>query len=192
MAAYPRRAEEADMANQVMQSAFNTVLTASGPSSEIPENSRLYAWLVGSWEADVFDYERDGSRHVSKGEWHFAWVLEGRAIQDVWIVPPRGARKSDQPPSRRNRYGTTIRVYDPKIDAWQITWINPVTRAQAMQIGRKRGDNIVQEGRNADETLTRWTFSEIQENSFRWSGETSSDAGETWFLHSEFRLRRSS
>ena len=24
------------------------------------------------------------------GEWHFGWVLEGRAIQDVWIVPPRG------------------------------------------------------------------------------------------------------
>jgi len=27
-----------------------------------------------------------------RGEWHFGWVLEGRAIQDVILAPPREER----------------------------------------------------------------------------------------------------
>ena len=28
-----------------------------------------------------------GTKHTERGEIHFGWVLEGRAIQDVWILP---------------------------------------------------------------------------------------------------------
>src|SRR5580692_2635318 len=69
-------------------SDFAGALISSGPSSAMPKSAAsMFGWLVGDWEADVYDYKDDGTKTVSKGEWHFSWVLEGRAIQDVWIVP---------------------------------------------------------------------------------------------------------
>ena len=44
---------------------------------------------------EVSHYRVDvGARHL-KGEVHFGWVLEGRAVQDVWVMPPRAERTTD-------------------------------------------------------------------------------------------------
>ncbi len=58
-------------------------------------------------------------RAGASGEWHFGWALEGRAVQDVWIVPPRGELRRGDAAANVNSYGTTLRVYDPDIDAWR-------------------------------------------------------------------------
>jgi hypothetical protein len=78
-----------------------------------------YGWLVGSWDLDVTGYRDDGSIRRRPGEWHFGRVLEGRAIRDAWIVPPREARPGDAT-ANANFYGTTLRTYDPRIDARHI------------------------------------------------------------------------
>jgi len=57
----------------------------------------------------------DGTTHRGRGEVHAGWVLDGRAIQDVWILPGLF-------------YGTTLRVYDPGLDAWHILWHDPLTQ----------------------------------------------------------------
>jgi hypothetical protein len=43
-------------------------------------------------------------------------VLEGRAIQDVWMIPRLQDRQPGiQPlPGAGNWYGTTLRIYDPE------------------------------------------------------------------------------
>jgi hypothetical protein len=46
------------MAFTATESAFHAALGAPDGPTEIPHNSRLYGWLVGSWEGDVFDYGR--------------------------------------------------------------------------------------------------------------------------------------
>ena len=87
---------------------------------------------------------------TDNGEIHFGWVLQGRAIQDVWRVP---GRKPPAPTIRRSlMYGTTLRIYDPGIDAWHIIWSDPVKQYYSRQIGRAEGDDIVQEGADADGT----------------------------------------
>lgn len=48
---------------------------------------KLYAWLIGRWTMDAVVHRDDGTEHKGPGEIHFRWVLEGRAIQDVWILP---------------------------------------------------------------------------------------------------------
>ena len=68
-------------------------------------------------------YLDDGTPHRGLGEIHFGWVLEGRAIQDVWILP--GVF-----------YGKTLRIYDPGIDAWHILWSDPVMQFYTRQIYR--------------------------------------------------------
>ncbi len=87
-------------------------------------------------------------RAHGRGEIHFGWVLEGRAIQDVWILP--GVF-----------YGTTLRVYDPGLDAWHILWSDPVKQLYTRQIGRARGHDIVQEGVDDAGAAIRWSFTEI-------------------------------
>jgi len=172
------------------QAGFPAALAAAGRSPEIPESADLYGWLVGSWELDVRHYRGvDVTARGLKGEVHFGWVLEGRAIQDVWIIPPRAERSPDID-RINNNYGTTLRVWDPSIQAWRITWTNPVSGRRDEQIGRPVGKDIVQLGMQPDGRPTRWRFTEITPDSFRWTGESLEPDGTTWRLEGEFRATR--
>jgi hypothetical protein len=169
---------ETKRANMTTNS-FIGALQSSGPASDRADKMKLYGWLIGQWTMDAIVYRDDGSQHRGSGEIHFGWVLEGRAIQDVWILP--GVF-----------YGTTLRVYDPGLDAWHILWNDPLRQFYSRQIGRARDNDIVQLGKNdAGETL-RWSFTAITPASFRWTGERSRDDGKTWQLQADFRARRKS
>jgi hypothetical protein len=171
-------------------SAFLGALGADAAAADRGGKMDLYGRFVGSWDLDVTQFPGDGSARRRKGEWHFGWVLEGRAIQDVWIVPPRGELRRGDAAANAASYGTTLRVYDPRIDAWQVQWSDPVTQTFLQMIGRAEGDGIVQLGTRADGQLVRWSFSEITENSFLWRGENSADGGVSWRLVTEFTARR--
>jgi hypothetical protein len=169
---------------------FLAVLAASGRSPTIPESMDVYGWLVGSWELEVRRYwGNDVTARGLKGEVHFGWVLEGRAIQDVWIMPRRSDRTGSEE-TTQNMYGTTLRMWDPAIQAWRITWKNPAGGHSEEQIGRRIGSDIVQLGARPNGTPTRWTFTEITPDSFRWLGEALEPDGKTWKVEGEFRARR--
>jgi hypothetical protein len=169
----------------LIATAFLAALQSDAPSPEIAGND-LYAFLLGSWDAEVIDYDEAGARQTARGEWHFARVLEGRGVQDVWISPPRGDRGAR---TFANRYGTSIRVYDRKAQVWRVTWINPVSGAHDELTGRREGADVVQEGTAADGSRMRWVFTGIAPASCVWKGYGSSD-GKTWRLEAEFHLRR--
>jgi hypothetical protein len=165
-------------------------LAASGRSEDIPEDMDLYGWLIGSWDLEVVGYDDSGDVIRTTGEAHFGWVLEGRAVQDVFINPCR----SDRGPNSAkfaNWFGTTLRIYDPSIQAWRVNWFNPHDGIRAEQIGRRNGNEIVQEGTFPDGTPIRWTFREISEDSFRWCGERLEPDGKTWRLQVDSRAKRS-
>jgi hypothetical protein len=146
---------------------------------------------VGDWQTDVFTYPTDGSRQQGQGEIHFDWILQGRAIQDVWMIPRRDTSRASAPlPLAGNWYGTTIRVYDPKLEAWRIFWIDPATDTYRQQIGRRIGTDIVQQGTNDAGVLTRWSFTEITPESFHWKAEASTDGGASWRLFVTVLARR--
>jgi hypothetical protein len=89
-----------------------------------------------------------------------------------------------------NMYGTTLRVWDPSIQAWRITWINPASNHVEHQIGRRVGSDIVQIGVRFDGTPTRWRFTEITHDSFHWLGDALQADGTTWTLEGEFLAKR--
>lgn len=160
-------------------SGFINALISPAPAADRAEKMKLYGWLVGDWTFDAVVHKDDGTTHQGKGEIHFVWALEGRAIVDVWILPGLF-------------YGTTLRVYDPAIDAWHIHWSDPLKQLYTRQIGRAQGLDIVQVGDMGNGVHLRWSFSDITPNSFRWCGERSMDGGDTWRLQADFRARRSS
>jgi hypothetical protein len=163
-------------------------LVASGRAPEIPDSEDLYGWLVGSWDLDIRTYWKDVSAHGLKGEVHFERVLEGRAVQDVWIMPRRSDRKGPKEHGV-DSYGTTLRVWDAKLGAWRVTWINPVTGARNDLVARRHGRDIVQLGHH-EGTPIRWIFSECTTDSFRWTGEALDADGQTWTLTGDFRATR--
>jgi hypothetical protein len=169
---------------------FVSLLTQSGRSEEIPASEDIYGWLVGSWELDVLHYRAvDVRAQQIRGEAHFAWVLEGRAIQDIWIMPSSSSRNSASDRTN-NMYGTTLRVWDPGMHAWRIRWVNPVNGHEERQTGRRVGSEIVQIGARIDGTPTRWRFTEITPDSFHWIGEALESDGKTWKLEGEFLAHR--
>jgi hypothetical protein len=175
---------------QLVKESLATLLPASQRSPEIPESADTYGWLIGSWELDVVHYRGVNlSSKGIKGEAHFGWVLEGRAVQDVWIMP-RSSERNAESDRTNNMYGTTLRVWDAAIQAWRIRWFNPVSGHEERQTGRMVGNEIVQTGARVDGTPTRWRFSDITTESFRWLGEALDADGKTWKLEGEFRARR--
>jgi hypothetical protein len=173
-----------------VQSGFLGILGAAGRAAEIPESADAYGWLVGSWELDVLRYAgADVASQRLKAEAHFAWVLEGRAVQDLWIMPRRSERSTSLNP-KMNMYGTTLRVWDASLQAWRITWSNPAGSHFEEQIGRRIGNEIVQIGTRFDGTPTRWRFTEIAADSFHWLGDALQTDGKTWQLEGEFLAKR--
>jgi hypothetical protein len=171
--------------------SFAGVLHAGGPAPDRADSMALYGWLVGDWETEIVAHEPGGERHVGRGEIHAGWVLEGRAIQDVWMIPRRHERAgAPDMPVAGNWYGTTLRVYDPGDDVWRIFWIDLATQIFTRQIGRASGNTIVQDGTHDTGERARWTFTDITPDSFRWSGEASGDEGATWWLQVEVYAHR--
>jgi hypothetical protein len=179
-----------NVATTATKQDFPNVLAASARAADISDSADAYGWLVGSWEMDVLHYwAADVSARGIKAEAHFAWVLEGRVLQDVWIMPRR-AERGRSLDKKMNMYGTTLRAWDPSIQAWRITWINPAGDHYEHQIGRRVGADIVQIGHRPDGSVTRWRFTAITDDSFHWLGESLQPDGETWTLEGEFRARR--
>jgi hypothetical protein len=157
--------------------SFVEALASDGPAADRADKMKLYGRLIGCWTMDAIVHLDAGGRHRGPGEIYFGWALEGRAIQDVWILPGIF-------------YGTTLRIYDPAIDAWHILWSDPLRQFYTRQIGRAQGNDIVQLGNNDVGEAVRWSFTEITPDSFRWIGERSRDEGGSWQPQAEFLARR--
>ncbi|MBV9461912.1 MAG: hypothetical protein JO141_30950 [Bradyrhizobium sp.] len=167
--------------------SFINALVASGPAPDRADKMMLYGQFIGAWDGTVTRYGANGERFDASAEVHFGWALEGRAIQDVWIVPSRVGRAPGEPDKMN---GTTLRIYDPRHDNWQITFIDPVRQTHDRMSGQQVGADIVQEYRDANGTIGQWCFTEIETNSFHWISRTSNDERTTWRLTGEYYLKR--
>jgi hypothetical protein len=169
-------------------SDFAEALVSVSRSPEIAAEEDIYAPLLGVWDVEARDRTDTGSFHVSQGEWLFSRTLEGRAVQDVWIAPARDNRRGDGS-QFGNRYGTSVRTFDPGKRTWQVTWFNPVTGAFDVLFTRMDGNRIVQEGTRRDGQRMRWIFGEVTAKTFHWTGEGQLPDG-SWRLEAEFFGRR--
>lgn len=169
------------MGGTMQHNSVQTLLAARGPDPEMAGARMLYGRFVGSWRVESTWYDADGGRRSANGEWHFAWILGGRGVQDVLFADG----------SSPDRYGTTLRCYDAELDAWHITWMCPAGGEFANLIGRGGDGGIVQEGPGARPgQVLRWSFTEIGSDSFVWLGEISEDGGATWFLEQRMTATR--
>jgi hypothetical protein len=160
------------------------VLHAEGPGGPHPERLDLFGRFVGAWDLDWRGTGLDGAPARAAGEVVFGWILAGTALQDVWRVPLDPAAGG-----MRSFHGTTVRFYDPAIDAWRSTWLDPRNGRVRRFIGRPDGDGILLEGQD-QHPRERWRFQDLGPDRFRWTSETSTDGGRTWVRDEEMLARR--
>ena len=159
-------------------------LVANGPDPSLKKKLMLFGRFVGDWDIiDARYLQADGTWVKMKGEVHFGWILEGTAIQDVWM----GCRDDSK---KMIMFGTTIRFYDPKIDAWRSTWLSPLKGLVQTFIGHEVDDEIVLEHKTAEGYPEKWIFSQITPRSFRWHSEETHDEGKTWLLTEEMQIQK--
>jgi len=159
-------------------------LGATGPFPDLAEKLSMFGQFVGDWEiVEWRNLEDDGHWSTGKGTLHWRWILEGRAVQDVWsVVDPASGEAVP--------LGTTLRFYDPTIDAWHSLWVSPVNHVARPFVARQVGSEIVLEGTNARGHPIRWIFSEITRDSFRWRAEERTPPATVWVMNEEMRIRR--
>ena len=147
---------------------------------------RTFGQFIGVWDMDIklFNEENQIVYH-QPGVWMFSWILDGRAIQDVIVGPP----KLD-PAHGERRIGTTIRYYNETTKRWHITFMTATGQIYIHLEGGEQGDAIVLEGKDTDGSALRWMFTEITPGSFHWLGYTSPDNGKTWRLEQEMFAKR--
>src|SRR5262249_26057684 len=139
--------------------AMLDALGSPGPNPALAEEAQTFDRLVGTWDADFSFRRGDGTVLRKKGELHFGWVMDGRAIQDLWIGYPAGDQKE-------RTIGTTIRFFDTALKQWRIVFINPQFNYVVTTQGGREGDRIVLRGLDSDGLPIRWIFRDITPASF--------------------------
>lgn len=136
---------------------FLQALISKQKQDAIPVEFDYFGRLIGSWK---IDYIENSNSSVRKGEWHFSWILEGMAIQDVIVLPGF-------------EYGTTIRIYNPGTHAWDVAYCftGKIMRFEA----RKQQDKIVLT--NTEDVNRKWVFAKIKDNYFHWQDVTVKEDG---------------
>ena len=163
-------------------------LGATGPDPDLKDELMLFGQFVGDWAiVESRSLEEDGHWTSRTGELHWRWILDGKAVQDVWMYHDEGSHRLV--PS-----GTTLRFYDPEEHAWRSTWIAPRYHDVGKFLGRKVGEEIVlelqEESKREGEGDLKWIFFDIRPDSFRWRAEESEDGGGAWVVKQEMRLER--
>jgi hypothetical protein len=160
-------------------------LAASGPDPEHRDEMALFGQFIGSWDIEMVSMPPGKLQDRFIAEWHFGWALEGRAVQDVLITR--------RPSGELVGYGSTVRSFDRRRGSWWIVWQDPLAGEFAVLLARQEGGDIVLEGQwtlGAPNARFRWTFHNIQHDSFEWSGHVASDADSEWQLVEHMQATR--
>lgn len=93
-------------------------LRAAKPNPSLGDQANVLSRLVGTWDVDYMDYRKDGTTLRRTGVFTVGWIMDGRAIQDVWIVNPWGTH------DEREVY-TEVHYFEPKSHTWQAIFVDP-------------------------------------------------------------------
>lgn len=168
-----------------------TPLLAAAPDPDWNGRLDLFGRFVGSWDMAVTYLAADGTTRRFAGEWHFGWVLGGRAVQDVLVLQPAGRPSGQTPADPAPAAGSSLRMFDPTTGTWQVCWAGPVSRNFCTLVARPDAAGIRLDGRNhLHEEVLCWRFQDITADGFRWTGDVSTDDGRTWRREQEMIGRR--
>jgi len=158
---------------------FANALISEKKHDIIPEEYDYFEQLLGEWNFKWHDNIGTEFESVADGKWIFSRVLEGRAVQDIFIT----SKKNSKTGYLEREYGTTIRVYNPLKKNWDIFY---GTSGEAIQlVAEKEDDQIVITYITPIGFQMKWIFFDIQQDTFSWKNIQSTDKGKTWVIKAQ-------
>ncbi len=157
---------------------FFKALVSEDKNDLISAEYDWYSPLIGEWDFDYYS----GDNHV-EGEWIFRRVLEGMAIEDLFICPSRATKESNPQPD--GEYGVAIRMFNVQNKCYDMTYVCS-RYTQLLEVRKENGKIVCTVKNNPHE---KWVFSEITSQTFRWQNITVLNSGE-WRINSDIYARR--
>lgn len=154
--------------------------------SSIPVDKDTFGKFIGKWNLDLIIINPDGSNIKYKGEWHFHRILQGRAIQDIWIIPGLTSNKVNE----FHEFGTTVRTFNPKTNKWKAVWIGPIQNQLFVFDIEDNNEQIILTEMNNPNLEMKWSFFDISKNSFKWKSEVKINEHNNWFTNYHMKLTR--
>lgn len=165
---------------------MDSKLYAKSLHSSIPEDKDTFGKFIGKWSLDLTITNFDGTKTRHKGEWHFHRILQGRAIQDIWIIPDLTTHLDNE----FHEYGTTIRTFNPKTNQWKAVWVGPIQNQFFVFDIQDDIDPITLTLNNNSNLMMKWSFFDIAKNSFKWKSEVKIKEQDNWFINYYMELTR--
>ncbi len=166
-------------------------IVADGQAEDTPTELQQFGQFIGTWKCTSFSRGRDKSWQPNPWEntWTWYWVLDGHAIQDVWVGSP------DSPPGWNA--GTNIRIYDEAAQRWRMAWTTTLSKQFDFYEAEPVDGNMVMQGDipargQRPAHSARITFHEITDTSFSWKYEAAMAAQpESYAEQARLQCRRS-
>jgi hypothetical protein len=169
------RSREQKLQYQDTRTYFASSLMSDGPSKTLKPDDNWYLRLNGEWEVAFIQGEGTPNERIIAGEWNYAWINNGEALQDVltlpfrWLKPPAGV-----PPILI----TTIRHFNPIRNAWEGFHIQS---GQMFYFGAVRNNaKIVETYKIENGPIMVWVFDNMLNDSFQVTISQSVDNGSTY------------
>lgn len=148
---------------------------ADGPAPAAPEQTSQYAFIIGEWDCKTRFMNPQGEYGEGRATWTGFWILDGWAVQDVWV-----SRQADG----SEFHGTNIRSFNPETGKWDNRWLPQGTlQWKHFESEQVRDTMVMTGGRGRDprgEFVDRNTFYAIGENGWKWRKDRSYDGGKSW------------
>ena len=133
------------------------------------EKHREFDFWIGEWDVNLRIKQPDNTWKDSvKAKTKIYPILDGKAILELWDSP--------------SIKGFSVRYFDPEQQKW-ILYLNWPSNSRS-SIGsltgsfrHGRGEFFTRQGNGS---ISRYTFSDISDNSLRWDDAFSKDGGKTW------------
>src|SRR2546430_10680631 len=116
--------------------AMIAALASANPNPSMGDEAQTFDRLVGTWDAEFTFFRDDGTVFHKKGELLFGWIMDGRAIQDLWIGYPTENQKE-------RTIRTTIRFFDTALKQWRVVFLNPQSNYVVSAQGGREGEHVI-------------------------------------------------
>lgn len=127
--------------------------------------------LGGTWNVRYEFVDKTGRSRVNNGQVHYTWILDGKALQEVWTSDSEG---------KAAPFGTSINFYDPKRQQWTAVWVYPSQGETFQMTGGDVDGNFVLTGHDQSGALQRWSTHVASSDSVIGRFDISRDEGKTW------------
>ena len=163
---------------------FSDTLIASELNPLISTEDDLFGKFIGKWDFKLKYYSLNKTSHEYVGSWIFERVLNGLAIQDLWVIPSLEGKGFHE-------YGTSLRSFDLKTKKWKVTWVGPMQNQYFVFDVERINKEIHLKLISQNDPKMRWVFYEIAPNEFQWRSEVFLTEESKWFMNCHMSLTKS-